>query len=467
MSLNDKIRNKFSRMPSKKRKRVIYGALIFIFIISMYFAYGVKESGIDREAQKAEEKRKAFVLPNPDRAKDAWVEKGQRELMMMKRDVGEMKDFLKDMQAKLNSGEYQTGTPGSSATPTPGSAAEREAILLNDLKNMGVNVEKGGEVYPPSPIAPAVPAETKQGLTPGAQQASEQQTSSQIPTTPPTTPPPGPNTTSGQGGITVAPPQQQVQSVMGVYTFSKADDQVPVEEVSAEEEVNFENFYTPTGSFFKVSLLSGVDAPAGPTASTQAHPVLLRIQDLTWLPNEVRQNVSGCFVLCEAFGDLATERAYIRGINISCVNKENKYVLDEPLQGYLADSDGKIGMRGRVVSKRGEFLYRAMLATLIQAVGQGFENAGTTTVVTDSGNVKASDMDNFSDGFRSGVGSGLNKTAEKLGDFYLKNAEKLYPIVEIGATRNATFVLTLGKRFLFDKKIIEGNSKKEKVDGEL
>ena len=52
--------------------------------------------------------------------------------------------------------------------------------------------------------------------------------------------------------------------------------------------------FTSFGAFFEVQLLMGLDAPRGKAKSSPS-PILFRIQNLAWLPNEVKQNVLGCF----------------------------------------------------------------------------------------------------------------------------------------------------------------------------
>jgi conjugal transfer pilus assembly protein TraB len=213
------------------------------------------------------------------------------------------------------------------------------------------------------------------------------------------------------------------------------------------------NFFVPTSTHFKVRLITGLDAPTGPKASGQPHPVILRVQDLSFLPNNVRQDIAGCHLLGEAIGELSSERARIRGLNLSCVDAGDNQVIDESIEGFVADSDGKASLRGRVVSKQGRFLANALLAAFVEGLGKGFQGFGSTTYVGAYGSATTSDMDTFSDGFKSGLGSGMSTAANKLSEFYLKAAEDLYPVIEITANRDATFITTKGKRFQADKKI--------------
>ncbi|PIV81625.1 conjugal transfer protein TraB, partial [bacterium CG17_big_fil_post_rev_8_21_14_2_50_64_8] len=46
----------------------------------------------------------------------------------------------------------------------------------------------------------------------------------------------------------------------------------------------------------------------------------------------------------------ATERAQLRTETLSCVREDGR-VIEAELEGYAVGEDGKVGMRGRLVSK--------------------------------------------------------------------------------------------------------------------
>ena len=453
------IQRRFAALPSRKRKNLMLGSVSVVLVVGLLIFYQNQESTVQAQKREQDNKKKDFILPNPDMAKESWLEQGQKKLSEQDRRIRDLEDKLKQVETKQDQQPQ-----GPTAVAVPGSAAEREAKLVNDFKRLGATpTQKGAELYPPSPVKPAVPAEA----VPQPPETPENLGISKTPT--PNASPKGP----------IREPQPIIdqksleppKSVMGVYHFSQkpvqTSEQAAANTPAQVEGPGNENFYTPTGAFFKTILLTGLDAPAGPSSQSAPHPVLLRIQDLSWLPNQLRQNVMGCFVMGESYGDLSTERAYIRGLNLSCVNKDNQNVLDEEIQGYLADSDGKLGLRGRVVSKQGQFLLRALTANFIEAVAKGFDTSANTTIVTPGGSVSTSEVDGFGSGFKQGMSSGFSKTSEKLSEFYLKSAERLFPIIEIGSNRSATFVITKGKRFSFDKEIMVGGKETVRIEGQL
>ena len=60
------------------------------------------------------------------------------------------------------------------------------------------------------------------------------------------------------------------------------------------------------------TLLSGMYAPANEGGKGEPLPGLIRIKNLAILPNSVKADLKGCFVIVEAHGSLFDERAHIR-----------------------------------------------------------------------------------------------------------------------------------------------------------
>ena len=75
-------------------------------------------------------------------------------------------------------------------------------------------------------------------------------------------------------------------------------------------------------SFTKGQLLGGLDAPTGGQAQSNPHPVLIRLSDNAVLPNRFRGEYRECFVIAAGYGDISSERAYLRTENLSCVRAD-------------------------------------------------------------------------------------------------------------------------------------------------
>ena len=193
-----------------------------------------------------------------------------------------------------------------------------------------------------------------------------------------------------------------------------------------------------TGTITKVTLLGGMDAPTMAAAKTNPLPVLMRVNDLSFLPNNWRYNMDGCFILGEGYGDLSSERAYIRTTTLSCVTKDG-YHIDTPFKGAVYGEDGKVGLRGRVVTKQGAMLARTLIAGFLQGISEAFKQSNTILSVSPTGTTQAFDPNKA---MQTGMFSGASKATEKLADFYLKMADQIAPIIEISAGRKVDVIAT-------------------------
>lgn len=198
--------------------------------------------------------------------------------------------------------------------------------------------------------------------------------------------------------------------------------------------------YIPAGSFVHGVLLGGVDAPAATTAQNNPHPVLIRVKDLAILPNKFRSNVKECLVVGAAYGDLSSERAYIRTETLSCVQNDGQ-VIEAKVKGYIVGEDGKTGMRGRLVEKQGQMIARAMLAGTLSGLGKGLSASYSTTITGGTGIGTVPDP---SKSLQTGLAEGLSTGMDKVADYYLKLADATAPVIEIDAMRQVDIVFTSG-----------------------
>ncbi|MCG2583890.1 TraB/VirB10 family protein [Massilia sp. TS11] len=201
--------------------------------------------------------------------------------------------------------------------------------------------------------------------------------------------------------------------------------------------------FLPIG-FVKADLLGGLDAPTGGQAQSNPHPVLLRLADTAVLPNQFRGDIKECFVIGAGYGDISSERAFIRTETLSCVRKDGA-VIEVKIQGSVFGEDGKAGVRGRLVQKQGQLLANALLAGAAGGIGQGFANSGTTYTTSALGTVATMGGD-MREQMRRGIGTGTGRALDMLANYYIKLAEQTFPVIEVGAGRHLEVVITRGVR---------------------
>lgn len=198
-------------------------------------------------------------------------------------------------------------------------------------------------------------------------------------------------------------------------------------------------------SFMGATLLSGVAAPTTQAAKGNPLPLLFRVKDLAVLPNKVKANLKGCFVIGSGIGNLADERVHIRLNTLSCVAKNGDAVIDQPVKGFVVDGDGKVGLKGRVVAKMGVHVARTALANFIGGMGSAL-NASTQTIGLSALGQPQSQMKNTDAGSiaTAGLGQGISSATRELQKFYLQLAEQTLPVIEIGSTKGVTLVISEG-----------------------
>lgn len=226
-------------------------------------------------------------------------------------------------------------------------------------------------------------------------------------------------------------------------------DEAPVEDPDADAKE--EDVYLPAGAILSGAIITGIDAPTGNGARKDPFPVLLRVKKEAVLPNRFRADVRECFLIASAFGDLSSERAYMRAETISCV-RDDGGIIESGMDAYASGEDGKAGVRGRLVSKQGAILARSLMAGFMQGVSDAFSVRQVPSISiasSGSGTNGRTVSPVYEQAFNSqamqgAMIGGTGKALERIADFYLEMAENLYPVIEVDAAREIDFVVKKG-----------------------
>jgi conjugal transfer pilus assembly protein TraB len=199
----------------------------------------------------------------------------------------------------------------------------------------------------------------------------------------------------------------------------------------------------PAGSILRGVLLSGMDAPTGKQSRRDPYPALARIKHDAILPNRFRADVRKCFLVLAGYGDLASERAYLRTEAITCV-REDGGAIEVAIDAYATGEDGKVGVRGRVVSKQGKLIAQAMMASFVEGFSKMFSTVPVTTLSTTAGESATFQNVLTPEALQGAAVSGAGDALDRLADFFMDMAEEMFPVIEIDAGRSIEFVLNRG-----------------------
>ena len=387
----------------QKKNIIVIGIGLFIIMV---FAMMLLDNG-NGNTQK--EKIGQFKIVNEEQAvKTKWIGQASTELQVTKRQVEQLKKqnelLQKQIELMKNMLKKNMNNIDNLTMQEKKSNAKLNNNINNNLNNNPNNTANiNSTVYSNYPLPPQFQ---------------------------------GQNNNNGIGSVPLLKKEivvrkQKLPDALAYVNISQPEKPKKKEEPKPEKVIS-------TGTITRVILLGGMDAPTMARAKTNPLPVLMKVTDLSFLPNSWRINIKGCFILGEGYGDLSSERAYIRTTTLSCVTKDG-YHIDTPFKGAVYGEDGKVGLRGRVVTKQGSLIARTLIAGFLQGVSEAFKQSNTIVSVNPNGATQTINPDKA---LQTGVYSGMSSAMEKLANFYLKMADQIAPVIEISAGRRVDVIAT-------------------------
>ncbi len=403
--------------PARKKQLMMAGGVGAVIVGVALAAAWFADSGSNKTdlapVDKPEQVSLNLAVPGQQlNDKDVWRANEASKIEALNKEIAAIKQNM--VNSPQRSGGAMQGTAGAGINEVP-------------MPPPAVVIQPGGNLRPLQPMGSAA-----------------------LPPPPP--PPPGRPGQLSQPGMDPNAPMQPV--VKRAFTLEVSDSTVAAPAVqqaqpqaagmssapSKEEKTSAEN-YLPAGTFMRVVLLAGLDAPTGGQAQNNPHPILMRVLDPAQLPNRYMADMKDCVVTANGYGDISSERAYIRTDRLSCIDQKGGAV-DVSLKGYVAGEDGKAGMRGRLVSKQGQALANAFLAGIGSGIGQAFKESSSTVSTSPLGSTSTvTDGKELQAGLASGVGSAMSQ----LSKYYIKLAEQVFPVIEVDGGRVVDVVLTRGQ----------------------
>ncbi len=365
--------------PDRKRKCVLAGSIALVLLLGVG-GYQMRSKPVD--PPRGEEKSTSLIQ-SPGMLQKSLYQQSQRELAIRDRQMEELRGQI---------------------------ATLMERDPEESLK------ENKSDRSRPQPMEPPLPATSPLDYPPP--------------------PPPGTVYPSMPTPSAGPPPPEEIFVVGDIGMISAA---VP-ELVEDKKKDDGQRIYLPP-SFMAATLLSGLDAPTSESAKGSPVPALLRIKNLAVLPNSVKADLKGCFVIAEGLGNLADERAHMRLVSLSCLTREGQSVIDQKIKGFIVDQDGKIGLKGKVVSRMGSAIARSMIAGFFGGLGEYVAAQNTITSTSPLGTTQTI---NTGDALQYGAGSGLASAFKDTQKFYLDLAKQALPVIEVGATKDVTLVVEEG-----------------------
>ncbi|MDZ7583283.1 MAG: TrbI/VirB10 family protein [Thiobacillus sp.] len=403
--------------PARKKQLMMAGGvgamIVGVALAAAWFADSGSNKSDQAPVDKPEQVSLNLAVPGQQlNDKDVWRANEASKIEALNKEIAAIKQNMVNSPQSSDGAMQGTAGAGINEVPMPPPAAV---------------IQPGGNLRPLQPMGSAA-----------------------LPPPPP--PPSGRPGQFAQPGMDPNAPMQPV--VKRAFTLEVSDSTVAspaapqaqpqaasMSSAPAKEEKTSAENYLPAGTFMRVVLLAGLDAPTGGQAQNNPHPILMRVLDPAQLPNRYMADMKDCVVTANGYGDISSERAYIRTDRLSCIDQKGGAV-DVSLKGYVAGEDGKAGMRGRLVSKQGQALANAFLAGIGSGIGQAFKESSSTVSTSPLGSTSTvTDGKELQAGLASGVGSAMSQ----LSKYYIKLAEQVFPVIEVDGGRVVDVVLTRGQ----------------------
>ena len=198
--------------------------------------------------------------------------------------------------------------------------------------------------------------------------------------------------------------------------------------------------YLPPNSIAKATVVVGVDATTNTRSQSDPLPVLLRVtgpaRSVYGDGKLLATRVQGCMVNGAAYGDLSSEKVYVKLQRMTCAQPGGRFAVSE-VKGFIAFG-GKVGVRGRVVSREGSLTTQAFLAGLVSSAGSAVNGAFNTPFISgdDRETPSAGEI-----GLR-GLGGGAEQAGSSVSEYLIERAEQYQPVVEMptGASVEVVFL---------------------------
>lgn len=196
----------------------------------------------------------------------------------------------------------------------------------------------------------------------------------------------------------------------------------------------------PLGTQVYGVMLAGADVPATGEGFSAELPVYIRVTEIGNGPNKFTLDMIDCFIQGQATGELQSERIHIRSTNLSCVTEQGE-TLNKSMPGNVYGQDGKLGVRGRLVHKAGQLLARSIVPGILGGIGEAATPRGSLLVTNTSEGGDEVQMPDVSDSIQAGAARGVGNSLQEVADYFMKWADKMFPVLELDALRPVTVIV--------------------------
>jgi conjugal transfer pilus assembly protein TraB len=406
-------RDKWNAIEPQKRRYILFAGLI---AMAMFLAFAVKPDANQQVQQEDDEQKVETTVMTPEKPAPN-LEKllsSNEALRKAFEDTQKANDKLVQDKALLEKNNLEQAS--QQAAQTQSELTSQVAGVQQELKLLKMSKD-GADVVP----LPALPELAGAAAMPLGD----------------------PNQMAVNVESTPAAPRLVYVRKSGVDQESPASSSLTKAASELKSAQKLSQYLLTAGSILEGVLLSGMDAPTSAAAKKNPYPALIRIKKEAILPNYYRQNVRECFVIVSGFGELSSERARLRTERVSCVRNDGT-VMESDISGYVTGEDGKVGVRGRLVTKQGAVIAKSLAAGALAGFGENITPTAIPQLSLDSSEQQQFQRPNAKQAAEVGVYRGISEAAGAVSQFYLEMAKEMVPVIEVDAGRKVNIILVRG-----------------------
>ena len=197
------------------------------------------------------------------------------------------------------------------------------------------------------------------------------------------------------------------------------------------EKTSKRKIHISSGSYIETVLLSGVQAANG-----KPYPVLLKATQSFVGPNKTRVDLSGCFILGKAMGNLNLGRVEIMPYKLACTAKSGE-LFERDLKGFVADKDdNSFGIKGDVDLKVGSRLASlTFLSSMIKGISGNIQKLQTQQTSTSSLGGSSTTSNIVGDETRYMAAGGASEAANTITKYFLDHVSGFMPTINVHSSQ--------------------------------
>ncbi|MDX1916439.1 MAG: TraB/VirB10 family protein [Rickettsiaceae bacterium] len=240
-----------------------------------------------------------------------------------------------------------------------------------------------------------------------------------------------------------------------------------ISSVYIEDEINISapkdaKSYIPETSYVEAALLGGIAVSTSIGSQSEPVPVIMRVVGSGNLPKNFSLDLTKCRILGSSYGDLSSERAIIRAETLVCSNDLTGEVITTKIAGQIYGDDGMNGIKGRIVDMSTKNIKNAAIGGMLSGFASTLkQNSGFS--VTSMGAI-STDKQSLNERAKDNMLTGAGTAAEKIADYYIKQAENMSPVLLIPGGTRVDIAFTKGV-YLGSSSVVAEINKERKSNG--